>query len=71
MLVLSRKQGERIYIGDHIEVNVVAVRGNRVKLAFAAPQDVPIRRAELLVPVMASPVSQDQPQLHAQPRVPR
>ena len=71
MLVLSRKQGERVCIGDHIEVNVVAVRGNRVKLAFAAPQDVPIQRAELLAPAMALSLSQDQPQPHAQPRVPR
>ena len=71
MLVLSRKQGERVCIGDHIKVNVVAVRGNRVKLAFEAPQGVPILRAELLVPEMALPVSQDQPQPHAQSRVPR
>lgn len=71
MLVLSRKQGERICIGDDIEVDVVAVRGNRVKLAFAAPQDVPIQRAEILVPATALPVSQDQPQPDAQPRVPR
>ncbi len=47
MLVLSRKKGERICIGEHIEVSVIAIRGNCVKLAFAAPQDVSIRRAEL------------------------
>ena len=47
MLVLSRKKGETVCIGDDIEITVVAVRGNRVNLAFAAPHHVPIRRTEL------------------------
>lgn len=47
MLVLSRKQGEKIVIGDAITVTVLAVEGNRVKLGFAGPPDVPIHREEL------------------------
>ena len=47
MLVLSRKKGETVCIGDDIEITVVAVRGNRVKLAFAAPYHVSIRRTDL------------------------
>ncbi|MFN0052061.1 MAG: carbon storage regulator [Planctomycetales bacterium] len=46
MLVLSRKPGEKIMIGDSIELVVVAVTGNRVKLALAAPTECHIRRAE-------------------------
>ncbi|MSR59813.1 MAG: carbon storage regulator [Planctomycetaceae bacterium] len=46
MLVLSRKLGEKIVIGDGIEVMVVAVVGNRVRLGIAAPQQVRILRAE-------------------------
>lgn len=49
MLVLSRKKGERIVIGDDIEVVVVAVEGSRVRLAFSAPAEVPIRRQEVQV----------------------
>jgi carbon storage regulator len=47
MLVLSRKCGERIVIGSNIEIVVVCVRGDRVRLGFQAPIDVPIHRAEV------------------------
>ncbi len=47
MLVLSRKRGERIVIGDDITVTVLEVRGDRVKLGFTAPAEVPIHRAEV------------------------
>lgn len=46
MLVLSRKLGEKIIIGDGIELMVVAVNGNRVKLGIAAPNDCRIVRSE-------------------------
>jgi carbon storage regulator CsrA len=47
MLILSRKVGERIRIGDAIEVVVQRVCGERVTLGLAAPQDVKILRGEL------------------------
>ncbi len=47
MLVLSRKQDERIIIGDQIAVTVVEIRGDRVKLGFVGPQEVPIHREEV------------------------
>jgi carbon storage regulator len=47
MLVLSRKAGERVYMGDDIEVIVLEVRGDRVKLGFNAPGGLPIQRGEL------------------------
>jgi carbon storage regulator len=47
MLVLSRKLGEKVVIGRSIVLTVVAVKGNRVRLAFDAPGHVRIRRAEL------------------------
>ena len=53
MLVLSRKKGERIRIGDHVELVVLAVSHNRVKLGFAGPPDVWIHREELLQQVGA------------------
>jgi carbon storage regulator len=47
MLVLSRKPGEKVVIGSGITLTVVEVRGNRVRLAFDAPDQVRILRAEL------------------------
>ena len=47
MLVLSRKVGQRIVIGDDIELTVVDVRRDRVKLAFQAPTSVSIHREEV------------------------
>jgi carbon storage regulator len=47
MLVLSRKLGEAVLIGDNIRLTVVAIRGNQVRLGIAAPVEVAIRRLEL------------------------
>ena len=47
MLVLSRKQGERIIVDDCVEITVVQVRGNEVRLGFCAPEHVAIHRQEI------------------------
>jgi carbon storage regulator len=47
MLVLTRKTGERIVIGGDIQVTVLRVQGNRVKLGVMGPSAVPIQRGEL------------------------
>jgi carbon storage regulator len=47
MLVLSRRPGEKIVIGDDIIVTVTEISGNRVRLAVDAPCKVPILRGEL------------------------
>jgi carbon storage regulator len=44
MLVLTRKAGESIAIGDDIEITVVEVRGEQVRLGVTAPEGVPIVR---------------------------
>lgn len=48
MLVLSRKLGEEILIGDDVRLVVYRISGNRVRLGIAAPEGVPVHRAELL-----------------------
>jgi carbon storage regulator len=48
MLVLSRKIGEQIIIGDAIRVNVVGVHGNCVRLGIAAPPQISVWREELV-----------------------
>ena len=47
MLVLSRKRGESILIGDDVVLVVQQIRGNRVQLGIVAPENVMIRRGEL------------------------
>lgn len=47
MLVLSRKKGQRVVIGNNVFVKVIEVRGDRVKLGFEGPDEVPIHREEL------------------------
>lgn len=47
MLVLSRKIGERIVIGENVTVMVLEVNGQRVRLGVVAPDDVPVHRAEV------------------------
>ena len=47
MLALSRKPGEKVVIGNGITLTVVEVSGDRVRLAFDAPDQVRILRAEL------------------------
>lgn len=47
MLVLSRKQAERIKLGDSIVVTVVRVSGDKVRLGIEAPPDVLVLRDEL------------------------
>ena len=50
MLVLSRKQGQKVCIGNGIEVTVVSISGNRIQLGIEAPVDVRVLRGELTAP---------------------
>ena len=47
MLVLSRKLDETIMIGDDIEITVVDIRGEKVRLGITAPADVAVHRKEI------------------------
>ncbi|NLK62452.1 MAG: carbon storage regulator CsrA [Fusobacteria bacterium] len=47
MLVLSRKKNESIVIGDEIEIVIVDVKGEQVKIGIKAPKDVTVHRAEI------------------------
>ena len=54
MLVLSRKRDERILIGDDIEIVVVDVRGEKVRIGVKAPTEVAVHRGELKQRVKAA-----------------
>ncbi len=47
MLVLSRQKDESIIIGDNVEVTIVDVRGDKVRLGITAPKDIPVHRREV------------------------
>lgn len=51
MLVLTRKQSEAIQIGEDIEVEVIAIEGEQVKLGIRAPKSVDIYRKEIYVDI--------------------
>ena len=48
MLVLSRKRGESIVIGDNILVTVVEIDGGHIRLGIKAPREFPVARSELI-----------------------
>lgn len=54
MLVLSRKVGEKLLIGDRITIVVSRVAGNRVTLGIEAPLEVPVLRGEITATVKPS-----------------
>lgn len=47
MLVLSRKVGERIVVGDNVTITVVDVRGDKIRLGIEAPKEIPVHRQEV------------------------
>ena len=47
MLILQRKEGESLLIGDEIEISILSVEAGRVRLAIEAPKSISILRAEL------------------------
>jgi carbon storage regulator len=49
MLVLSRKQSQRIQIGEDVVVTVVRIEGNTVRIGIEAPAHMPVLREELLL----------------------
>lgn len=51
MLALSRKQNEAIIIGNDIEVTILEVKGEQVKIGITAPKSVPVYRKELYMQI--------------------
>lgn len=58
MLILTRRTGESIMIGDTVMVKVLGTRGGQVKIGVEAPKDVQVHRQEIYERIVAE---QDQP----------
>ena len=54
MLILTRKVGESVLIGDDISITVLSVRGNQVKLGVQAPKEVSVHREEIYKRILQS-----------------
>lgn len=53
MLVLTRKENESIMIGDNIEVKLLDIKENQVKLGIVAPREIPVHRREVYLAIQA------------------
>jgi carbon storage regulator len=47
MLILTRRVGEKLMIGDSVDVTVLGIRGNQVRIGINAPKDVSVHREEI------------------------
>lgn len=47
MLVLSRQRDESIMIGDNVQITIVDIRGDKVRLGIVAPNEIPVHRKEV------------------------
>ncbi|MEE3730434.1 Carbon storage regulator [Mannheimia haemolytica] len=54
MLILTRKIGEVLLVGDDVEITVLSIRGNQVKLGVNAPKEISVHRREIYERIKAS-----------------
>ncbi len=57
MLVLTRKSNQSIMIGDDIEVSVLAIMGEKVRIGIQAPRDIPVFRKEVYLEIQQDRVA--------------
>src|SRR6516165_6156811 len=57
MLILTRRPGESVKIGDDITVTVLAIKGNQLRLGFTAPQNIAVHREEVYQRIQAEKIT--------------
>lgn len=66
MLALSRKKGEAIVINNNVEVTVLEIKGEQIKLGISAPKEVPVYRKEVYAQIQdANKAAMNEPNLEA------
>ena len=60
MLVLTRKSNQSIMIGDDIEVSVLAVMGEKVRIGISAPREIPVFRKEVYLEIQLDAAEGDE-----------
>ncbi len=66
MLVLSRQRDESIMIGDDVEIIIVDVRGDKVRLGITAPKSIPVHRREIYDAIQREKKEKEEPQKEQQ-----
>ena len=61
MLILTRRVGESLMIGDNVTVTILGVKGNQVRVGVNAPKEVSVHREEIYERIQAEKAGQDQP----------
>ncbi len=54
MLILTRKQGESVIIGDNIKVTILQVQGSNIRVGIEAPQEISVHREEIFERIQES-----------------
>src|SRR5512135_2319732 len=67
MLVLSRQKDESIMIGDEVEITIVDVRGDKVRLGITAPKNIPVHRREIYDAIQREKAQKAEAEVHANP----
>lgn len=61
MLILSRRAGESLHVGDDIKITVLSIRGQQVKLGLELPEQMPVYREEIYLKVQGQNTSALEP----------
>jgi carbon storage regulator len=67
MLVLSRQRDESIMIGDDVEITIVDVRGDKVRLGITAPKHIPVHRREIYDAIQREKAQKGEGEVQANP----
>jgi len=52
MLILTRRPGETVMIGDDVSVTVLSIKGNQIRVGVTAPRNIPVHREEIYVRIV-------------------
>lgn len=63
MLILTRRPGESVMIGDEVTVTVLSIKGNQIRMGFSAPQNVAVHREEVYQRIQAERLTSNMQQV--------